>query len=340
MAHAQPQADPERIWQIMTAFQHSAAYKAAIELELFTKIAEGNKTSGEIADACGAAERGIRILADSLTVLGLLTKHGNEYGLNDVSATFLNKHLQTYLGGAVEFIMSEAQLRGFNDLTNAVRAGGSQVRGEASLDPESPMWVTFAKAMMPLMFPSAQAIAANASWEKETPLKVLDIAAGHGLFGIVIAQHFPNAEVYAVDWPNVLTVATENAGRMGVGGRHHLIPGSAFDVDFGDGYDLVLVTNFLHHFDARTCVEFMKKVNAALKPGGKAFTLEFIPNDDRVSPPAEALFPLVMLAATPAGDAYTFKELAKMCQDAGFAENKHVPLEPMPQHLVISTKST
>jgi hypothetical protein len=110
--HAQPQADPQPIWQAMTGFQISAAYKTAVELEIFTKIAEGNKTAAEIADACGASERGIRILADSMTVIGLLTKRKGEYGLNDVSATFLNKHIQSYLGGAVEFLMSDAQRRG------------------------------------------------------------------------------------------------------------------------------------------------------------------------------------------------------------------------------------
>ena len=82
----------------------------------------------------------------------------------------------------------------------------------------------------------------------------------------------------------------------------------------------------------------MRKVNDALSPEGKAVTLEFIPNDDRVSPRAEALFPLVMLAGTPAGDAYTLAELKKMLEDAGFTRNEHIPLSPMPQHLVISSK--
>ena len=336
--HAQPHVDPQLIWQLMTGYQVSAAYKTAVELELFTKIADGNKTAREIADACGASEKGIRVLADTLTVLGLLTKRNGEYALTEVAATFLNKHIQTYLGGTVEFIMSEGQRRGFDDLTNAVKLGGSQVKGDASMDPNSEMWVTFAKAMMPLMFPAAQGLAANVGFEKDRKFKVLDIAAGHGLFGISVAQHFPNAEVFAVDWANVLEVARSNAERMGVGDRHHLKPGSAFDVDFGEGYDLVLVTNFLHHFDAETCTRFMKKVYDSLNPGGQAMTLEFIPNDDRVSPPGEAMFALVMLAATPAGDAYTFAELKKMCEDAGFQQNEHDPMPPMPQHLVISTK--
>jgi SAM-dependent methyltransferase len=117
-----------------------------------------------------------------------------------------------------------------------------------------------------------------------------------------------------------------------------LDPGSAFDVDFGNDYDVALVTNFLHHFDAETNTAFMRKINDALAPDGKAVTLEFIPNDDRISPPAEALFPLVMLAATPAGDAYTLAELTAMCEAAGFSRNAHIPLSPMPQHLVISER--
>ena len=338
MAEAAPQVDLQHIWRLMTAFQHSAAFKAAVDLEVFTKIAEGKKTAADIAAATGAAERGIRILADTLTILGLLTKAGNEYSLTADSAFFLDKNSFAYMGSAVEFLMSPTQMRGYADLTNAVRQGGTTVTGDGSVDPESPMWVTFAKAMMPLMFPSAEAIAANLGFPSDAKIKVLDIAAGHGVFGIMVAKAYPNAEIHAVDWPNVLTVASENAEKFGVAGRHHLIPGSAFDVDFGSDFDVVLVTNFLHHFDAETCTTFMRKVNAALKPEGKAVTLEFIPNDDRVSPPAEALFPLVMLAATPAGDAYTLAELRKMFEDAGFSRNEHIALSPMPQHLVISTK--
>lgn len=338
MAQPAQQPDMQQIWNVMTGFQHSAALKAGIELDLFTRIAEGNRTAAAIANATGAAERGVRILSDTLTVLGLLTKSGNEYSLTPDTAFFLDKNSPAYTGSIVEFIMHPTQIRGIQDLTNAVRRGGTTVEGDGSVDPESPMWVTFARAMTPLMFPAAQAIAGNLGYPHDAEIKVLDVAAGHGIFGVMVAKEYPNAQVHALDWPNVLAVATENAEKFGVADRHHLIPGSAFDVDFGGDYDVVLVTNFLHHFDAETCTEFMRKVHAALKPGGKAVTLEFIPNDDRVSPPAEALFPLIMLAATPAGDAYTLAELRKIFEDAGFSKNDHIPLSPMPQHLVISMK--
>jgi 2-polyprenyl-3-methyl-5-hydroxy-6-metoxy-1,4-benzoquinol methylase len=322
----------------MTGFQHSAAFKTAVEIEIFTKIAEGNKTPAALGAACGAAERGVRILADSLTVLGLLEKVNGEYALTDVAAAFLDKRSPMYLGSVVEFIMSPQQRRGFDDLTGAVRRGGSNITGDASMDPNSEMWVTFARAMAPMMMPAAQMLSANVGFETDRKLKVLDIAAGHGTFGIMVAKTFPNAEIYALDWPNVLAVASENAAKFGVSDRHHLIPGSAFETEFGDGYDVVLVTNFLHHFDAETCTSFMGKVNRSLAQGGKALTLEFIPNDDRVSPPSEALFSLVMLAATPAGDAYTFPELRQICEAAGFSRNEHIPFAPLPQHLIVSMK--
>ncbi|HMJ08089.1 MAG TPA: class I SAM-dependent methyltransferase, partial [Pyrinomonadaceae bacterium] len=214
----------------------------------------------------------------------------------------------------------------------------SSVTGEASLDPDSPMWVAFARGMMPMMFPPAQMIAERVGFDTGRKLKVLDIAAGHGIFGIQVAQTYPNAEVYALDWANVLTVATENAAKFGVADRHHLIPGSAFDAEMGEGYDVVLLTNFLHHFDPPTCESLLRRINAATADGGKVMTLEFVPNDDRVSPPSEALFSLIMLAATPAGDAYTFAELRTMFENAGFAKNEHIPLDPLPQHLIVSTK--
>ena len=208
----------------MTGFQHSAAFKSGVELELFTKIAEGNTTPATLGPACGAAERGARILADSLTVLGLLNKDNGEYSLTDVSAAFLDKHSPMYLGSVVDFILSPQQRRGFDDLTGAVKRGGSNITGDASMDPDSEMWVTFAKAMAPMMMPAAQMIAANIGFENDRTLKVLDIAAGHGMFGIMTAKAFPNAEIYALDWQNVLGVASENAKKFGVADRYHLIP--------------------------------------------------------------------------------------------------------------------
>jgi ubiquinone/menaquinone biosynthesis C-methylase UbiE len=203
--------------------------------------------------------------------------------------------------------------------------------------PEHPVWVEFARAMVPMMAMPAGIIADLLQADSGAACKVLDIAAGHGMFGITLARRNPNARIVALDWPAVLEVAKENAHRAGVADRYETIAGSAFDADFGGGYDLVLLTNFLHHFDPPTCESLLRKVHAALKPDGKAVTLEFVPNEDRVSPPFAASFSMMMLGTTPAGDAYTLPELDGMFRNAGFSGSQAHSM-PGPQTLIVSRK--
>jgi 2-polyprenyl-3-methyl-5-hydroxy-6-metoxy-1,4-benzoquinol methylase len=132
-------------------------------------------------------------------------------------------------------------------------------------------------------------------------------------------------------------VAKENAAKAGVSDRYSTIAGSAFDVDLGSGYDIILIPNFLHHFDVATNEKLLRKVYAALAPGGIVVTPDFIPNEDRISPPRDAMFSMQMLS-TPAGDAYTYSELEKMFRNTGFARNEMRELAPFPQRLVVSEK--
>ncbi len=224
------------------------------------------------------------------------------------------------------------------DLTAAVRKGGTVMSEEGTVAPDNPIWVEFARSMAPMMAMPGQWIAGLVGAAAGQKCKVLDIAAGHGIFGITIAKQNPNAEIVALDWKAVLAVAKENAERAGVASRYRTIEGSAFDADFGTGYDLVLLTNFLHHFDVPTNEKLLSKVHAALLPGGRAVTLEFVPNDDRVTPSTAASFSLMMLSGTAGGDAYTFAELERMFRDTGFARSEMHENPNSPERIVISTK--
>ena len=328
------QPTPERIFQTLTAYQQTAAMRAAIELDIFTAIAEGDDTPSKIAARCGCAERGARILCDYLTVHGFLSKQGDRYGLTPDSQLFLVRTSPAYVGGVAGFLARGAIVEAYQTFTDSVRKGGTTMPDEGSMTPEHPMWEDFARSMVAMMRPPAEAIAQIVG--SEGAPKVLDIAAGHGIFGITVAQANARAEIYAVDWKNVLAIAEENARAAGVADRYHLIPGSAFDVDFGADYDIVLLTNFLHHFDPPTNERLLRKVHAALKPGGRAITLEFVPNEDRVSPPMPAAFSLTMLASTERGDAYTFRELEEMFRSAGFARSELFP--GVPGSIVVSHK--
>jgi ubiquinone/menaquinone biosynthesis C-methylase UbiE len=192
--------------------------------------------------------------------------------------------------------------------------------------------------MAPMMAMPAKSMAEMFDPAADRKLKILDIAAGHGLFGLAFAKRNPQAEVVALDWPAVLEVAKENAAAAGVSDRYSTIPGSAFEVDMGSGYDLVLVTNFLHHFDPPTCELLLKKVRASLNDGGRVITLEFVPNDDRITPIESAGFALVMLGGTPSGDAYTFHDLEKMFKNAGYSHSEIHPVAGSIQNVSESRK--
>jgi 2-polyprenyl-3-methyl-5-hydroxy-6-metoxy-1,4-benzoquinol methylase len=335
-ASPQPQApSPGIIFDTLQAYQRSVALRAGIDLDLFTAIAEGSHSLASIASRIKASEKGTRVLCDFLTMIGFLTKRGGEYSLTPDSAVFLDRRSPAFLGSMANFLMSPRTVGLLEDITGVIRHGGALPSDHGALEPENPMWVEFARSMASMMATPAELIAQAYAGSKQ--IRVLDISAGHGLYGIAFAKHNRDAKVTGLDWANVLEVAKENAAKAGVADRYSTLPGSAFDVDLGSDYDIILIPNFLHHFDVATIEKFLGKVNTALAPGGMVITAEFIPNEDRISPLRDAMFSMQMLG-TPAGDAYTFSELEKMFRNAGFARNEMRELAPFPQRIVVSQK--
>jgi SAM-dependent methyltransferase len=320
----------------LTAYQRTAALRTAIEIDLFRAIGEGFSDVPSLARECGASERGIRILCDFLTVIGILSKDNGLYRHTPVSAAFLDPRSPASIASAARFLGSTDLMEPCDHLTDIVRAGRTVMPGQGTVEPENPVWVEFAHSMAPMMAPMTGPLGKIVLAERSGPMRVLDIAAGHGLFGIEVARQNPQARIVALDWAPVLEVAKENARKAGVLDRYETLSGSAFDVEYGGPYDVVLLTNFLHHFDPDTCVKLLEKVRGALVPHGLTAALEFVPNEDRVSPPMQAAFSLTMLVTTAAGDAYTLSEYRKIYADAGFGNVKAHSIPGSPHSVLVA----
>src|SRR5215212_8507459 len=130
---AAQQPSPLLFFQTVNAHQRTEALKAAIELEVFTAIGEGNTTAAQIAQRCQTAEKGIRVLCDFLTIMQMLTKQGDQYALTLDSATFLDKRSPAYVGGAIEFMCSPELIEATRTMTQAVRKGGTAMENEGTL---------------------------------------------------------------------------------------------------------------------------------------------------------------------------------------------------------------
>lgn len=326
---------PALFFDTVNAYQKTAALRAAIQLDIFTQIAHKAISAKQLSEACDASVRGIEILCDYLVTIGFLRKVDGHYELTRDTEFFLNRESPAYLGGALEFLHSPLITEPFDELAETVRHGRLKSSELGTLAPDHPVWVKFARAMAPLMMGPAMAVADLLNLDDQKPVKILDVAASHGAYGISVASKSHFTELFGLDWAPVLEVAHENAEAAGLGDRFKTLAGSAFEVDIGNDYDVILIPNFLHHFNRSDCVRLLKKAAGALKTDGRVVVVDFVPNPDRVSPPGIADFSLVMLATTPEGRAYTFPEYESMMIEAGLKNPRLHPLPPSLHSAVI-----
>ena len=213
------------IMDAITAYQKTAALVAAVKLDLFTLVGPGVTTSEELSRKTQAAPRGVRILCDSLCVMGLLEKREVGYSLTLASRLFLDNSSPAAIGSIVDFLAAPEMISLFlDDPVSYVRAGGSI--GLANVAPDHPIWTRFAKSMVPIASPTAKRVASYVATLPNRPYTVLDIAAGHGLYGIEVAKALPEAFVTALDWTEVLEVARANAEKAGVHRRYRTLAGN------------------------------------------------------------------------------------------------------------------
>lgn len=328
------QPNPEFVWDTMLAHQRSAALRAGVELGVFDALGDGPQTAAALAEKAGVPERGMRILCDYLAIIELLAKRDGQFAHTPTSAVFLDGRSPVSMAPTLPFLMTDKIMAASRGLTETIRQGRTSLT-EPLAGEEVTEWVTFARSMQPMMAAAAEFIAGRVL-RGGVPAKVLDVAASHGQFGLAVARQAPGCEIVAQDFPSVLEVTSENARAAGI--PLTLLPGSAFTVDLGTGYDAVLVTNLFHHFSAEDNVALMKRLHAALRPGGQMMILEMVPNADRLTPPAAASFSLMMLSNTIAGDAYTMDEYGQMLDAAGFGARELMDVPQSPQQLIVAVR--
>ena len=153
---------PELIFETLNAYQRSAALRAAIELDLFRAIGEGPGDTDSLARQCSASTRGIRILCDYLTIIGMLAKEEGRYRHTPSSAVFLDPRSPVCIASTARFLGHPAIAEPFIRLADVVRSGHTVLPGDGTVEPENPIWVEFAHSMAPMMGPMAGALGAMA----------------------------------------------------------------------------------------------------------------------------------------------------------------------------------
>ncbi len=261
---------------------------------------------------------------NALAGLELLTKDAEgRFGLTADSAAFLVGGKPGFLGGVIRHTSTQLVPK-WLEMEKVVRTG----KPTASVNREkvgAEFFHAFVEDIFPMSYPSAQRLAeALEIAEAKKPVRVLDLAAGSGVWGIALAQKSPRVTVTAVDWPGVLDVTRKVAARLGVAGRFSFVAGDLAAADFGRGHDIATLGHILHSEGEQRGRALLKKTFDALAPGGIIAIAEFLVDDARTGPPVALIFAVNMLVNTDAGDTWSFGEIAGWLREAGFRDPRTI----------------
>lgn len=327
---------PAMVMEDLTGSWRARSLIAAIELNVFSQIAAGKRTVKEICEATGASSRGMASLLDVLTALGYLRKTVNRYSLWPVSAAFLVPGGKAYLGGMAHAL--SLTWDSWKNLTEAVRSGHSAESVDVAEQGKE-----FFPKLVASIFPgnftaSAVAVSRLPKKDRRKIHRILDVGAGSGAWSLAFAQAIPQARVETLDFPEITTITRGFAEKLGVADRYEYLERDMRASDFGHNtYDLVILGHIIHSEGQKHGMELLRKSYVALRPGGKLFIAEYVPNDARTGPAMPMLFGLTMLLQTDEGNVFTLREYRTWLKAAGFGKVTTIPVPP-PSTVILATK--
>ena len=325
---------PERIMQFAWGYVPPLVLEAAVRHRVFDVLDGGPKTLAQVQKETGASERGLAAVMHALVGMNFLAKDKQGlFSLMPESSTFLVSTKPGFQGGLLRH-GSEQLIPKWLHLNKIVETG----RPATSVNLEEAggdFFQQFVVDIFPLSYPAAQTLSRHLN--ADAVVRVLDLAAGSGVWSIALAQGSEKATVTVVDWPEVIPVTRKTVGKFGLAERYSFIPGDLLQVDFGSGHTVATLGHILHSEGRDRSRELLKKTFQAIAPGGTIAIAEFLVNADRTGPLNGLFFAVNMLVNTDTGDTYSFEEISSWLKEAGFVNPRTLDA-PGPSPLILATK--
>ena len=310
---------------------------AAVSNKVFDSLATGAKTPHEVSKETGASVRGLHAIMNALVGLELLKKDRQQkYSLTPESAAFLLSDKAGTQAGFFATILPQLVSRWLS-LTEVVR-DGRPVLAVNQEEPGTEFFSQLVENIIPMSYPSAEALGHHLKIAKaKSEVRVLDLAAGSGIWGIALTQRSPRVRVTAVDWAGMIPTTKRITQKFGVADRFNYIEGDLLEANFGNGYDIAILGHILHSEGQERSRKLIKKTFRAVKPGGTIAIAEWLVNDDRTEPTHSLMFAVQMLVNTEKGDTFSFNEIKRWLEEARFKRVRKLEA-PGPSPLILATK--
>ena len=336
--------DPSKIMQIGMGFWASKTLLTAVNLKLFTHLAQGELTGKEIQNRLGLHERSLFDFLDSLVALGFLTRKGIKddavYQNSDESDLFLDQNKLTYIGGILE--MSNNRLyRFWNDLEEGLKTGKPQ---NESKQGDKPLFEAiysneerlreFLHAMGGVQAGNFDHFARHFDFSKFKTH--CDIGGAGGNLCVHIAKNNPHISSTCYDLPKVAPIAEDNFRTLGLSDRIKATPGDFFEEELPRA-DLITMCNVLHDWGTDDKKMLISKAYTSLPNGGALVIIENIIDDERRQNAFGLMMSLNMLIETDSGFDFSLSDFKGWVSEIGF---KRIDLMPLigPSSAIIARK--
>lgn len=295
------------IMETAHGYQRSMVLFTALDLGLFSALAEGPSDASRLARRVSADPRRLSILLNALVAAGVVEKKGNSYRNREIAARFLADGPRSKAAILLHHLDCWPE---WTTLPGKIRAGRKGARKGKGYQEN------FIRGMEDNARERAEIVAG------EIPLRrgerVLDLGGGAATYAVEWARRHPDARVTVFDTPETLAVTRKILAENGTSRLVSLREGDFLRDPIGGPYDFVWISQILHAFSESQCVRILRKAGKSLASGGRVAVQEFLLEDGKTSPPGPAFFSVHMVAVTEGGRSYSGGEVASMLREAGF----------------------
>jgi len=335
-AHVQPATDRRALSAVAYGFIGSKALFAALELDLFTHLAEGGRRVDELAQRTGVAENRMRTLLHALAALGLVVREGGAYANAPASGRYLVRGGADELGEYFRLQIGRQIYPALVHLDAGMAGTGGAFDTLAGLMADTDEARTFTDAQHAGSLAAARVLAARLDLGGARSL--LDVGGGSGAFSIALCEANPGLRATVLDLPAVLAVA-EGKCAAGPADRNLLLPGDATATEWPGGQDVVLMSYLLSALDEEQIDVVLAKAAACLDAGGLLVVHDFVLDDDEDGPQFAALWFLQYLAYNPRGISFSAADLFPRLGSHGFPDPSVEVLIPEITKVIVSRKA-
>ncbi len=306
--------NPGHLLEISGRFWETCTLHAGVKLDIFTIIGSEQLACQDVAQQLSGNNRAVEMLLNALTAMNLLSKNNDRYANTPVSKSFLVKDSPRYVG---HIIMHHHHLVNSWAQMDAAVLSGQAVRTRASHEDDQRR-ESFLMGMFNIAMNLAPVIVPLIDLGGRR--RLLDLGGGPGTYAIQFCLNNPGLKATVYDLPTTRPFAEKTIAKFDLTDRIEFKDTDYLEEELEGRYDVAWLSHILHAESPEGCRKIIGKAVSVLDPGGMILIHEFILDNTMDGPLFPALFSLNMLLGTPAGQAYSEKQLLDMLAEEGVVE--------------------